>query len=203
MIRICLALFGSIKIEGRENIPAQGPLIIAANHISIADPPILAASINRRLAFMANETLFEVTWRAWFIRNLGALPVSPERLSTNVLRQVNSALDRGLAMVVFPEGDRSNDYRLMPAKYGAAFIAIRHSIPILPVGITGTEQVKDISCIFHRPGIKVKIGPVFLLPEIRGKLDRDKLSECSATIMNRIAELLPQKYLGDEYKAGK
>jgi 1-acyl-sn-glycerol-3-phosphate acyltransferase len=162
---------------------------------------VLAISINRGMIFMAKDTLFKVKWKAYFIRNFGAFPVRRERMDTKVLRHADHVLDQGLALVMFPEGGRSADYRLTPAKPGSAIIATRRNIPILPVGITGTENTEGHWWIFRRPRINVNIGPSFRLPPVKGRLDKDKLVEYSSLIMSHIAALLPPEYLGDNYAA--
>jgi 1-acyl-sn-glycerol-3-phosphate acyltransferase len=160
---------------------------------------VLAISINRGVIFMAKDTLFKVKWKAYFIRNFGAFPVRRERMDSKVLRRADEVLDAGLALAMFPEGGRSADFRLMPAKPGSAIIATRRNVPILPVGITGTENTQGFWWIFRRPRIEVNIGPSFQLPESPGRRDKAKMADYSELIMNNIARLLPPEYLGDTY----
>ncbi len=199
LIAQLLLFFTRYRVNGQENIPREGPLLVVSNHIATADPPVLGISINRKMIFMAKDSLFNAKWKAYFIRSFGAFPVRRERLDTQVLRYVDRVLEQGLALAMFPEGGRSADYRLMPARPGSAIIATRRNIPILPVGITGTERVRGLRWLLRRPLIEVNIGPSFRLPGIKGRLNKDKLAEYSAIIMSHIAKLLPPEYLGDTY----
>lgn len=199
LIAQLLLFFTRYRVNGRENIPREGPLLVVANHIATADPPVLGISINRKMIFMAKDSLFHTRWKAYFIRSFGAFPVHRERLDTRVLRYVDKVLERGLALAMFPEGGRSADYRLMPAKPGSAIIATRRNVPILPVGIIGTERIKGLRWLLRWPRVEVNIGPSFRLPEVKDRLSKDKLAEYSTLIMSHIAKLLPPEYLGDAY----
>ena len=186
-------------IQGQGNVPSQGPLLIVANHLHNADPPLLGISCGRIVIFMAKEELFRHRFIAYFMRHFGVFPVSRQRLGRAAIRQARQVLEDGLALAVFPEGRRSRTGQLEPALPGSALIACRSGAPILPVGIIGTEQVKGISWIWHRPRIVVNIGRPFYLTPVDGKLTRQELAELADSIMKQIAELLPQEYRG-KYK---
>jgi 1-acyl-sn-glycerol-3-phosphate acyltransferase len=108
-----------------------------------------------------------------------------------------------MALFMFPEGTRSKDARLRPSFSGSALIALHNSVPILPVGITGLENLGKglIWCLFHRPRVTVNIGCPFYLKHVDGKLSRKQLAELAGDIMEHIAELLPPRYQG--YYAGR
>jgi 1-acyl-sn-glycerol-3-phosphate acyltransferase len=97
---------------------------------------------------------------------------------------------------MFPEGKRSPNAQLQSPQPGTSLLAARSGVPLLPVGITGSEQVKGIGFIRHRPKITVTIGCPFLLPSAGGKLTRFRLAQLSDSIMEHIAELLPESYQG-------
>jgi 1-acyl-sn-glycerol-3-phosphate acyltransferase len=103
---------------------------------------------------------------------------------------------------MFPEGKRSRSAQLQPALSGSALIAVHSGAPILPVGITGTEKMKGLAWILHRPQITVNIGQPFSMPSVNGKLTKDELARLTRYIMERIAELLPRKYGGNYAKKG-
>ena len=199
--RMLLLLLTHWRVKGRENIPEQGPLLIVANHINLADPPILGVSVRRKVMFMAKEELFRSRFSRYFIRNFGAFPVHRGQLDRRALRQAEQLLAQGLALVMFPEGRRSNNAQLQTAFPGSALIALRSGVPILPVGITGTENIKGIGWLFRRPQVTVNIGYPFSLPAVNGKLTRVELAQFTNSIMERIAELLPPEYR--ENYAGK
>jgi len=145
---------------------------------------------------MAKEGLFRSRLSSYFIRGFGAFPVRRGQLDKKTLRQAQQVLAEGLALVMFPEGKRSHNAQLQPALSGSALIAYRHGVPILPVGITGTEKIKGVTWLLHRPQITVNIGHPFYLPPVSSKLTKDKLAKLTNGMMERIAELLPREYQG-------
>jgi len=184
-------------IQGQGNVPSQGSLLIVANHLNLADPPLLGISFGRKVIFMAKEELFRYRFIAYFMRRFGTFPVSRRRFGRAALRQARQVLDDGLPLVVFPEGRRSHSGQLEAALPGAALIACRSGTPVLPVGISGTEQVKGITWILRRPRITVNIGRPFYLAPPDGNLTRKELAGLANSIMKQIAELLPQEYRGN------
>jgi 1-acyl-sn-glycerol-3-phosphate acyltransferase len=197
LARMLLTLFTRWRVNGKENIPSTGPLLVVANHINAADPPLLSVSLNRKHIFMAKEELFRSKLIGYFIRSFGSFPVRRGRLDAKALRQADQLLAQGFALVMFPEGTRSHNSQLQHALPGSALIAARSRVPILPVGITGTERLKGITWLVKRPRITVNVGHPFLLPPIDGRLTKAKLAEHADLIMRRIAELIPEGYRGD------
>jgi len=184
------------QVRGRENVPKEGPVLVVANHLNLADPPLLGVSLDRKVIFMAKEELFRSSVSAYFVRGLGSFPVHRGRLDRQALRSSQKVLDDGLVLAMFPEATRSRSARLKKAMPGSALIAFRSGVPILPVGITGTEHIKGLGCLFCRLRLIVNIGQPFSLPPVDGKLTREKLVEYTDLIMQRIAELLPPQYRG-------
>lgn len=197
-----LLLLTRWRVRGKENIPAQGPLLVVVNHINMADPPAIAVSINRKAIFLAKEELFRPRFSGYIVRNFGAMPVRRGGLNRETLHKAELVLAQGMALIMFPEGRRSLSTQLESAFSGSALIASRSGVPILPIGISGTEKIQGISWIFRRPRIMVNIGSPFRLPQLNGKLTRVQLAEFTHSIMGRIAELLPAEYRGN-YAEGK
>jgi 1-acyl-sn-glycerol-3-phosphate acyltransferase len=176
------------------------PLIIISNHLSWVDPLFLALSIQRRVAFMAKEELFcSPFWRP-LLRGLGSFPVRRGQIDRKALRKASELLNQGLVLGMFPEGKRSPDAQLQPAHLGTAFIALHTDAFILPVGITGTERIKQraksITALLRRHEVIVNIGEPFKLPPVNGKLTHAQLALFTDFIMRRVAELLPESYRG-------
>ncbi len=196
IIKNLFSLLTRWQVRGRENVPRQGPLLVVANHLSLADPPLLGVSLERKTAFMAKRELFRFGVIAYFVRSLGGFRVQRGRLDRQGMREAHQVLANGLALVMFPEGMRSRSRQLRPAFSGAAMIACRTGTPILPVGISGTEQIEHPLKLLRRPHIMVNIGEPFYLPPHRSRLTKRELAEFTNIIMSHIAELLPQEYRG-------
>ncbi|MBA7678729.1 1-acyl-sn-glycerol-3-phosphate acyltransferase [subsurface metagenome] len=197
IVRVLLKLLTRCQVKGRENIPSQGPLLIIANHLSLADPPLLGVSLGRKVIFMAKKELFHFRVIGYFIGSLGAFSVHRGQLDRKAMRQAYQVLADGLTLVMFPEGTRSRSGRLRPAFPGPALIAMRSGAPILPVGIIGTEKIRGVTWLLRRPRITVNIGSPFYLPPVSSRLTKAELAELTNSIMGHIAELLPPEYRGD------
>lgn len=196
LLKIALRLFTRWQVKGIENIPRRGGLLIVSNHLNLADPPLLGISLNRKAIFMAKEEVFRSRLTRYFFSGLGAFPVHREKLDRKALRQAKRVLDEGKVLVMFPEGTRSKNAQLQSAFSGAALVALRNGVPILPVAITGTERIKGSTWILRRPGLTVNFGSPFYPPPANGKLTKTDLAEFTNLIMGRIAELLPAEYRG-------
>lgn len=195
LVRVLLSLLARWQVRGRERVPGRGPLVIVANHLHFIDPPILMGSLPRRILFMAKEELFHHPL-AWVVKGVGAFPVRRQQLDRASFRRALSALDKGLAVGIFPEGSRSPSARLQPALLGTAFLLRHRPVPVLPVAIWGSERLNGISWIFRRPRITVSIGEPFTWTGKDGRLSREALQELTDSIMDRIAALLPEPYRG-------
>ncbi|MBM3157395.1 MAG: 1-acyl-sn-glycerol-3-phosphate acyltransferase [Chloroflexi bacterium] len=182
------------RVEGKENVPRHGPLIVVANHLSNIDPPLLGASVPRSVCFMAKQELFRSSFSRFIVGAYGAFPVRRGELDRDAFRQALGILRKGQALGMFPEGKRSFARQLLPIQPGTSFIAARSGAPVLPVGISGSEQVKGISVIIQRPSITVKIGRPFTLSYNTDEPLRSQLPQLSELIMKHIAELLPPSY---------
>jgi 1-acyl-sn-glycerol-3-phosphate acyltransferase len=205
-IRIAVFPFAGWEVKGRENAPAQGPVLIVCNHLHIADPPIVAASIRLKCVLMAKEDLWHNVWSRFWVENFGAFPVKRGGIDREAIRQAEDWLQKGVSVIMFPEGSRSQTARMKPALPGAALIATRMGVPVLPVGIYGTDKFKHLFwCFFHRPKITVTIGQPFNLPAADGKTTREQREQLINDMMKKVAGLLPQEYRGvyDTEKIGQ
>lgn len=136
---IARVLFG-FSVYGAERVPRKGGVIIACNHISEMDPPVVGFAIPRNIAFMTKIELFRNRFGSFFLRKLNAYPVNRTGIDTNAMRMTINLLKSGMAVVVFPEGTRSNNSRLLPGKAGISLMASASGAPILPAFIWGTDH---------------------------------------------------------------
>ena len=141
--RFCFNVFGRIEINGRENVPPYGPLIVVANHISYNDPPALAVAVPRILCSLGKIELFSNPVKRAFMRGARVYPVDRSAGGLEAIRTALDLLARDQALVIFPEGRISPHHAMQEAKAGAAYLAIKSQAPILPVGCRaegGLEQ---------------------------------------------------------------
>lgn len=150
-------IFFRVEVDGKENIPTDEAFIVCSNHTSNLDPPLLGACVPFKLAFMAKEELFKNKVFGALIRSLGAFPVRRGTGDIGALRSAVKLLKSGNRIVVFPEGGRSDGKHLRRGKPGAALIAAKAGVGILPVGIEGRYKP------FGK--IKVHIGKMIRLDE--------------------------------------
>jgi 1-acyl-sn-glycerol-3-phosphate acyltransferase len=183
------------RVVGKHNVP-RGACIIVANHVNLLDSPIIGVSLRRRAYFLAKEELFRSPVFGWLARHFGAFPVAKGRLNRQAGRKSLELLSRGQAIIIYPEGRRSNDGRLGRAYPGAVLLAAKTGAPILPVGITGTRQLIGKWWFLRRPVITLNIGESFELPPINSKMDRQSTARLCDEVMSHIARLLPEEQRG-------
>jgi len=196
VMRPLLFLFTNYKVEGGENVPQEGPLIVVSNHVSMTDPPVLSTSIPRIIVFMAKEEIFSHPILGPLGRGWHAFPVRRGQLDREALRQADHVLRDGQALGMFPEAMRSPTGKMQQGYTGVALIALRSKSLILPVGIEGASEMNKLTFIFRRPRLIVNIGRPFMLPYSGGRLTKEQLSPATDMIMRKIAELLPEDYRG-------
>jgi 1-acyl-sn-glycerol-3-phosphate acyltransferase len=195
LLNICF----SWKAEGRDNVPSTGPLVLVANHVHVLDPIFVAFSLPRWITFVAKEELFHSLFLRLWLRWAGSLPLQRDgrvRDKQRILESARQALEEGLILGMFPEGGRSHDGKLRKGKPGSAVIASKTDVPVLPVGVIGTDKIHGISWLWKRPPVVVKIGKPFKLPPTNNKISRSQMQSLTTQLMGEIAALLPPEYQG-------
>ncbi len=194
-VRALLMLISSRDVRGRENVPRKGALIVASNHLSNGDPPILTVAVPRQIAWMAKAEWFKTPVIGPLFRMAGMIPVRRFEADLQALRRAQHVLRDGGVLAMFPEGTRGGDKGLRAGELGTALIALRTGTPVLPIAIWGTEHVKLPRDLFRRTRAHVRFGKPFTL-EASGRITRDDAARGTATIMKEIAALLPERYRG-------
>lgn len=178
------------KVYGQEFVPKLGPALVVSNHASYFDPPFLSCAMARPVAFMAKEELFAVPMLGQAIRLYGAYPVKRGSGDRGALRAALNALEDGWLVGIFLEGTRTQDGRVDDPKLGAAMIAAKAQVPLIPVGLIGVEQIFSAGSKFPRPmPLTIRIGPAIAPPQ-RSK--RQELETVTRTCQERIHDLLAQ-----------
>jgi 1-acyl-sn-glycerol-3-phosphate acyltransferase len=197
-----LWLIGPAQVEGLEQAPRTGPYIMVSNHCSNLDPPILGWAIGhqtgRIIHFMAKDEIRSWPLVGWLSRQSGVFFVRRGEIDRGAQRIALDLLAAGRVISLFPEGTRSRDGQLGAGRAGAALLAMRAGVPLLPVGLAGTHRIfAGGRRLPGRSRITIHIGPTFTLPPLADeRLDRAALKEATERIMREIAALLPESQRG-------
>jgi 1-acyl-sn-glycerol-3-phosphate acyltransferase len=204
-VRLGLKGLTRVRLEGAvDEIPRTGPVIIAANHSSNLDVPVLGSTLmprmGRRFQWLGKRELFDWPVVGWIARNGGVHAVDRGAADVDAFRLAARILEDGHALFVFPEGTRSRDGRLGEGRDGVAVLALRTGAPIVPVGVTGSYERWPRGQKLPHPGGRVtaRVGSPFrIAEELPAGLDRRE-AKVAATdlIMRRIAALLPERQRG-------
>lgn len=190
-------LLAIVTVTGTENVPRGGGVLLVSNHLTNYDALFLGMTIKRLPHFMAKTELYRNPVISWIIRHLGAFPVRRGEADRAALRQAEALLRGGRIVGIFPEGHRSRAAAMQAGQGGIALLARRSGVPILPVAITGSENLLPPAWPrwrpWRKPALTITYGRTFHLPETTGRPDYDKLT---AIIMQHVAELLPPSYRG-------
>lgn len=177
-----------LKVEGAHHVPKEGGAIIAPNHNSNFDPPIVGSAIKRIPHFMAKEELFRNPFRSWIISRIGAFPVHRGKIDVDAIRKAYTLLKDGELLGIFPEGTRSNDGNLKRFHDGMAVIALRTGMPIIPTVIIGSRKMSR-----KNPPRIVFCEPIYIKKQ---KVTPEMIQEVNKIVYNRIHDV--QKYAKGE-----
>ena len=166
LVAVITRSYTRMTIVGRENIPSTGAFVLAPVHRSYVDTPIAGCVTARRLRFMGKDSMWKVRWVGWVLSALGAIPVTRGTADREALRRSVELLEGGEPMVLFPEGERKQGPVVQPLFDGAVYVALKARVPIIPVGIAGSERVmpKGARFVFPRK-VHVEIGRP-IVPEV-------------------------------------
>jgi 1-acyl-sn-glycerol-3-phosphate acyltransferase len=179
-----------LKIYGRENLIEDGPAIYASNHASFLDPPLVGVACRKELFYLARKTLFEKPVLGPLLPRINCIPVDRDRGDVAAVRALLRLLKEGKRVVVFPEGTRSKDGNLQPARAGLGLIIAKSLAPVVPVRVFGSYAAFPRSGGIHFVPITLVVGkPIFFTKEDLGTDERLAYQTLSNRVMAAIAAL--------------
>src|SRR5258706_10607405 len=184
-------LITRIRLIGRYNVPSEGAVILAANHLSWTAIPLVPLHFRRKVVYMAKEEYFKGKI-AWLVRFLGAFPVKRGEGDRQALRAAEEQLKKGNILVMFPEGTRSRTRTMAKAHSGMGMVALRTGVPVVPVAIWSSEKVfKEF-----RPRVTICYGKPMVFKPAGKKVTREDIDQATDQVMRSIAAMLPPEYRG-------
>ena len=158
-VQLFLFTLFRLRVRGRRNIPKEGGAVLASNHQSMMDIPIVAAANSRHVCFVARESLADTRWLAKLMRECGAVLIERGATDRKALRDMVGHLEQGHLLTVFPEGTRSKDGSLLEFKRGAVLTAKKAGVPIIPTAITGAIHAMPRGKLLPRPRkVSIELG---------------------------------------------
>jgi 1-acyl-sn-glycerol-3-phosphate acyltransferase len=191
-----LSVVTRLDIEGVENVPREGPVVVAPNHLHVLDGPVVAAVIPRRMTVLAADK-WQRTAAGIVLRLItNSIFVARGEADREALSRALAVLRAGNALTVAPEGTRSRTGGLLPGKNGPVYLASRGPAPIVPVVVWGQEQALGTWRRLRRPRIYVRIGRPICLPPDSKSARSEALSQHTDALMLEMARMLPPSYRG-------
>jgi len=187
------------NIKGAGNVPATGPMILASNHASFLDPPLVGSALNRDIHYLARESLFRYPGIGMLLRSWNSVPVDRDGGGAGGLRTIISRLESGSGIILFPEGTRTVDGNLQKARSGIGLIVAKSTVPVIPVRVFGTFAAFGRHHHFPRPRrVGVSYGQALHFTELRAEFrkaskvrQKEIYQEIADTIMLEISRLTP------------
>ena len=183
-----------LRVEGVEHLPVSGAYVLAPVHRSYMDTPLVSCLTRRRLRFMGKDSLWKRRPLAWLFSSLGGFPVSRGTADREALKRCILILRAGEPLVLFPEGERKSGPVVQPLFDGAAYVALKTGVPIVPVGIGGSERVLPKGARFIYPRkVHIIVGqPIVTSPSAVGRVPRAAIHEVTATLHATLQQLFEQ-----------
>jgi len=190
-------LLWRVRLIDGDRVPAVGGFVLAPSHRSMMDIPLAAIVTTRRIRFMGKASLFRIPVLGTLFTWLGGFPVARDGTDRKAVRDSVAMLESGEVLCVFPEGTRQNGAKIQPLQPGAAYLALRSGVPIVPIGIAGSEEIlRDHSApIPHFGRVAIIFGEP-IVPEARtsGVVARDKVDALTQQLSDSLQALLDQAY---------
>jgi 1-acyl-sn-glycerol-3-phosphate acyltransferase len=200
-LRLAATLLARVTVEGLENIPESGPVLVICNHCSNADGMLLMAyvvpAMGRPMGWLGKEEALRWPFFGWAMRQNGVFGVRRGAGDLEAFKLAKGVLDDARILAIFPEGTRSPIGALQEAKEGATVLAVRSGAPILPIAIVGSQRFWPKGKL-PRPGkrMTIRVGETFTLSTPKGADRHESLRLATAEMMRHVAELLPDEQRG-------
>ena len=192
LFRFCFAVYFRWRADHPERVPLTGPVILAANHASYVDPPLVGAGLRRPCSFLAREDLFDIPIVGWLLREWSVVPVNREGGGAAGLRAILDRLLAGHAVVLFPEGTRSPDGRLQRARLGIGLLVAKSTAPVVPVRVFGSHDAWPKGSKFAKPRrVVVKYGQPMTFDASRAEA-----KTCSKARLKEIYQQIAEEIMG-------
>lgn len=187
------------RVFNPERVPLKGSVILASNHASFLDPPLVGSALKRDINYLARKSLFRFPVLGWILRAVNAVPVDRDGGGAAGLKAIMDRLHDGGAIILFPEGTRSRDGKLQPARSGIGLTVIKSTAPVVPVRVFGTYEAWGRNVRFPKPHrVIVKYGPPMAFEKLRAEAAscpkprlKEIYQEVADEIMAAIAKLEP------------
>jgi len=183
------------EVIGLENIPARGPFLVVVNHLGIADPPLIFINVRQQMTMFAADKWKKVPGIRQLAEAAGVIWVARGEADLGAIKAALAVLRSGRPLGMAPEGTRSRTRALQAGKTGAAYLADRTGVPIVPIGIAGSERLMENLRRLRRTPVRFMVGKPFHLPP-NGRAKGEVLEAYTTLIMCHIAALLPPTYRG-------
>ena len=197
LIRLALRLLSRVTASGLEGLPRSGGYILAVNHLSRVDPPLMFSLIERdQVTALVAEKYKKQPFFRWIILLVDGIWSNRGEADLHALRQARDYLRGGGVLGIAPEGTRSHTGALMPAKTGVAYLADKAGVPVVPAAISGTNGAVWQLLRLRRPAIQIQFGAPLTFPPIQRGAREAALQRNTDEIMCQIAAMLPEQYRG-------
>jgi len=188
--RLLAFLFFRFRTEGVQFVPKAGGVIVAANHASYLDIPLLGCAIRRRVCFIGRANLFPNRYVSWVLQRLGWIPLKTHRLDRKAFGIALANLKAGMPVVIFPEGTRTEDGQLQPGRPGIGYLVKESQCEVIPAYISGTFKVLPVKAKWLRLfPVSVTFGITVGLPNVEGLNKKQEYEQIGRTVMDNIAQV--------------
>ena len=199
VFRLIFHILGRVSVIGKKNVPYGKPYVVAMNHISIYDPPLIAAFWPEMLEIIGAADVFEKPGQGEVLKLYGVIPVHRGEYDRALLKRVVAIIKTGYPFLIAPEGGRSHVPAMRRALPGIAYIVEETGVPVVPVGLVGTtEDFWQRAKRGEKPRLEIRIGAPISLPTIteKGAARREARQRNADLVMQHLAGLLPEEYRG-------